>query len=84
MVGRLHGDINGRPVSLVAEKRELVLAADKLIALLTLRRTWKASVPLWSVFERVGIRVLVQSRWLGITEVWPKPSYLIRLMFPRR
>lgn len=84
LVGRLHGDVDGRPVSLVAANRELTVAADKLRTLLTLRRTWRASLlPLQGVFERVGIRVLVRSRWFGVKEVFPKPHYLIGFLLPR-
>lgn len=84
LVGRLDGEIDGRPLSLVAKNGELVLAVDKLRTLLTLRRMWKVSLlPLRSVFERVGIRVLVRSRWFGLMEVFPKPHYLISFLIPR-
>lgn len=83
LVGRLDGKIDGRPVSLVAENHELVLAADNLRTFLTLRRTWKASMPFRSVIERVGIRVLVRLRWFGTTEVFPKPNHLISFLLPR-
>lgn len=84
LVGRLHGDIDGRPVSLVAENRKLTVAADNLRTLLALRRTWRASLlPLQCVFERVGIRVQIRSRWFGLKEVFPNPQYLISLLLPR-
>ena len=84
LVGRLVGEIDGRPVSLVAENRELVLAVGKLRTLLTMRRTWKVTLlPLRSLFERLGIRVLVRSRWFGLTEVFPHPNYLTSFLLPR-
>ena len=83
LVGRLDGEIDGRPVSLVAENRDVVFAADNLRTLLTLRRTWRGLLLLRSVFERVGIRVLVRSRWFGLTEVFPSPNYLISVLLPR-
>lgn len=83
LVGRLIGSIDGRPVSLDAENRELTLAVDKLRMLLILRRTWKLSLlPLRSLFERLGVRVLVRSRWFGLTEVFPNPNFLISFLIP--
>jgi hypothetical protein len=84
LVGRLDGEIDGRPVSLVAENGQVVLAAEKLLTLLTLRRIWKSSrSSLRRVLETVGMRVLIRSRWFGTAEVLPKPSFVIRLLLPR-
>jgi hypothetical protein len=84
LVGRLVGEIDGRPVSLVAENGEVVLAADKLRTLLALRRTLKTTMsPLRRVLRTFGLRVLIQSRWFGTVEVLPKPNYMIRFLLPR-
>jgi hypothetical protein len=84
LVGHLHCELDGRPVSLVAENRELVLYADKLKALLALRRAWQASrLPLRSFVERAGIQVLLRSRWFGTLEVLPNPNYFLSFLLPR-
>jgi hypothetical protein len=84
LVGRLDGKIDGRPVNLVAENLELVLAVENLRTLLSLRRSWKAShLPIRSLIERFGIRLSVQLRWFGNTEVLPRPNYIISLLLPR-
>ena len=82
--GRLDGHVNGRPVSLVVENRDLILVADKIRTLFTLRRSWRATVrPLRVLLERADVRLLVRVGWLGRMEVFPNPSFLIRLFLPR-
>ena len=84
VVGRLDVEIDGRPSRLIAENCELVVVANQLTTLLTLRRTLKVNqFSLQRAFERVGLRVLVRSRWFGTMEVLPRPHCLIRALLPR-
>jgi hypothetical protein len=84
LAGRLDGYVDGRPVSFVAENRDLTLSTSKLSTLLTLRRSWQATVqPLRAVRERAEIRLMIRIRWFGKVEVFPNPNYLIRLLLPR-
>ena len=81
MAGRLHGFLDGRPLSLVAEESTVTLNLDNLSTLLKLRRSWKIMVqPFFAFLEREDIRLLVQARWLGKVEVFPRPKYLVRLL----
>lgn len=82
--GRLDGVVDGRPVSLVAEDRELTLLAGSFTTLFALRRSWRATVqPLRALFERAELRLMVQTKWLGKMEVFPHPSRMIRFLLPR-
>ncbi|QDU92385.1 hypothetical protein Pla8534_01310 [Lignipirellula cremea] len=83
MAGRLDGFLDGRPLSLVAEEGTVTLNSDNLSSLLKLRRSWRTMVhPLFAILEREDIRLLVQVRWLGKVEVFPRPKYLFRLFLP--
>ena len=85
--GRLDGHAKGRPVSLLAQDRDLILSVDKLrtlFTLLPLRKSWLAITgPLRGLFEHAGLRLLVQTPWFGKVEVFPRPSYPLRLLLPR-
>jgi hypothetical protein len=84
LVGRLDGDFDGRPVTLLAEHRDLTLCVTKLSTLLSLRQTWKANLgPLRRLLEQADVRVRVRLGRLGTTEVFPKPNYLIGFFMPR-
>lgn len=83
LAGRLDGAVDGRPVSLVAERQDLVLTFVHWRTLLTMRRGARSlSRPLRAVLSRSDIRWLVRIRWLGEVEVQPKPSVLIRMLVP--
>jgi hypothetical protein len=83
LAGRLDGHLDGRPVSLVAENRDLVLHAGRIRTLLTLRRSWKSTVqPLRAVLGRAEIPLMLRIGWFGKVEVFPNPIYLIRLLLP--
>ena len=84
LAGRLDGYVDGRPVSLVAEDRDITLITGKFRTLLTLRRSWQAIMqPLQAVLERAEIRLLVRMGWFGQVELFPNPNYLVRLLLPR-
>ncbi len=54
LVGRLNGYLDGRPVSLVAQNRDLTLSVDKFSSLLTLRRNWQSVSPFLGVIGLGG------------------------------
>jgi hypothetical protein len=76
--------VDGRPVSLVAEGRDLIFRAGDLATLLAPRRSWQATVhPLRALLQRGGIRLLAQVPWVGKVELFPNPNFLVRLFLPR-
>lgn len=80
LAGRLDGFLAGRPVSLVAEGRAITLISDNFSSLLKLRRSWRRVLrPLLATLEREDIRLVVQTKWLGRIEVFPRPKYLVRV-----
>ena len=84
MAGRLDGNVDGRPVSLVAEGRDLVLGASNLTTLLALRKYWRSTVhPLRALLQQGGIRLQVRVPGLGKVELFPNPNFLVRLFVPR-
>lgn len=84
LVGRLEGSLDGRPVSLVGENRDLTLRADDFRTLLTLRR-WgnSASRPLFAALARADLRIFVRFGRIGAVEVFPNPTPLVGLIFKR-
>jgi hypothetical protein len=83
MAGRLDGFLDGRPLSLIAQEGTVTLNSNNLSSLLKLRRSWRTMVqPLIAILDREHIRLLVQVRWLGKVEVFPRPKYLVRLFLP--
>jgi len=84
MAGRIDGEVDGRPVSLIAERQTLVFSAKSVRTLLTLRRSWRSMVqPLRALLTRSDVRLLVRVGWLGSAEVLPNPSYLVSRLLPR-
>jgi len=84
LAGRLDGNVNGRPFSLIAEDRDVTFDAGQFRTLLTVRRSWLAAVqPLGEFLHRAGMRFLVRVPWFGKVEVFPNPHYLIRLILLR-
>ncbi len=84
LAGRIEAIVDGRPVNLVASKRNLVLEIPRLRTLLTVRRNcrfWFAS--LQAILVRADIRLLADLGWWGRWEVFPNPTYVMRLMLPR-
>ena len=83
LAGRIDGTVDGWPVSLVAERRNLVLDVGRFRTLLTIRRGGRSTFsPIRSFLAWSDIRLLVRIGWLGSVEVLPNPSYLVRLMLP--
>ena len=84
LAGRLDGYMDGRPLSLVAENREITLIARRLRTLLALRESWWAFGQLLGNFlQPAGIRIVVRMKWFGNVEVFPRPNFLTRLLLPR-
>jgi hypothetical protein len=84
LAGRLEGTIDGRPISLVTEGRDLLLRAGSLATLLALRKSWQATVPpLRALLQQGGFRLLARAPWLGKVELFPNPNFLVRLFLPR-
>jgi hypothetical protein len=83
LAGRIDGKVDGRPVSLVAERQGLVFTVRRWRTLLTIRRSSLSLIePLRAFFSQSDIRLFVRIRWLGRVEVHPNPSFLIRLLLP--
>jgi hypothetical protein len=84
LAGRLDGYVDGWPVSLFAENRDLTLIAGKFRALLALRRSWRTGFrPLSELLQAADIRVLLRLWWFGKMEVFPRSNFLLRLILPR-
>ena len=83
LAGRIDGVVDGRPMSLVAERQDLVLAVGRLRTLLTIERSWRSIFqPLRAFLTRYDIRLFVRIKWLGRVEVHPNPSFLVRMLLP--
>jgi hypothetical protein len=83
MVGQIDGEVDGRPVSVVAERQVLVLTVRHWRTLLTIRRSTRSLIePLRAFLTRSDIRLFVWIRWLGRVELHPNPSVLVRMLFP--
>ena len=84
LAGRLDCYVDGRPLSLVADKREVTLSIGKFNTLLTLRRGWKTVMqPVRVLFELAEMRLLLRIPWFGKVEVFPNPNYIVNIMLPR-
>lgn len=80
LVGRLEGSVDGRPVSIVANERDIAVACG-ITSLFSLRAAWRSFGPSLKPFlEQAGLRLLASAGWLGHLEVSPNPSVLVRLM----
>lgn len=83
LAGRLNGNVDGRPVSLLFQGRDIILIVNKYRTLLPLRRNWEATVQLFDKFlGQADFRLLVQIGWLGRIEMFPSPALLVRLVLP--
>ena len=83
LAGRIDGIVDGRPVSLVAERQDLVLTVGRMRTLKTIERSWRSIIhPLRRFLTRSDIRLFVRISWLGRVEVHPKPSFLVRMLLP--
>jgi len=84
LAGRLDGYLDGRPLRLVAENREITLIARRLRTVLALRGSWPAFGQLVrNLCHPAGIRIMVKVKWFGSVEVFPRPNFLTRLLLPR-
>ena len=83
LAGRIDGMVDGRPVSLVAARQDLVLTVKRWRTLLTIRRTSPSlTEPLRAFLTRSNIRLFVRISWFGRVEVHPNPSFLVRMLIP--
>ena len=81
LAGRINGSIDGRPVTFVAERENLVFEVREWRTLLSARHGLRSIVkPLRAFFSRSDIRLLVRIRCLGSVEVLPNPAFLVRLI----
>ena len=84
LAGRLDGEMDGQPVSVVMESQNLVLTVERLRTLLTIRHGCRSLVePLRAFLTRSDIRLIVRIRWLGAVEVLPNPPFWVRMLLPR-
>jgi len=83
LAGQIDGVVDGRPISLVTERQDLVLTVERWRTLLTIRRSSRSLIqPLRAFLTRSDIRLFVRIRWLGRVEVHPNPRFLVRILLP--
>ncbi len=84
LAGRIDVQVDGWPMSFVAEGKNLILNAGGFRQLLTLQRRWKGLFkPLRQCFTRADIHLLLQTHWLGRIELLPNPPYVVRMLLER-
>ena len=85
LAGQIDGVVDGRPVTLLAERKDLILTAGRLRTLLMIERRWRSIIPtLRALLTRSDIRLFARIRWLGQVEVHPNPTFLVRMLLPLR
>ena len=83
LAGRLDGFVNGRPVTMLAEGRNITLVTG-VRTLFALRRLWRSTVaPLRTALAVPNLRLLVRVGWFVTVELLPDPPLLARLALPR-
>lgn len=83
MDGRIAAVVNGVPLSLVAEQDRLLLRITHWSSLVLLRRIPPSVIsPLKRFLAKHGLSLTVEVSWLGRFEIFPAPSYLIRMWLP--
>jgi hypothetical protein len=76
-------EVNGLPMSLVAEQRCLTLHVGNWGALKPLRNLPPDLVrPIRRMLEQSSVSIVVQVAWLGRFEICPRPSFLVRRLLP--
>jgi hypothetical protein len=84
LVGRLDGDLDGRPISLLAEQGKLLLEVKSFRSLLALHRIWKVNKRVLTTYlEGASTAVLVRIAGLMTIEVFPNPNYVASIFIPR-
>jgi hypothetical protein len=79
LAGRFEGSINGWPVGLVAEGRDLVLTVSHWRTMFTIRRCFhRKTETVRNFLSRHQLRLFVRVRWFGQVRVYPNSSLLIR------
>jgi hypothetical protein len=83
LAGQIDGVVDGWPVSLSAERQNLVLTVERWRTLLTIRRCSPLIIqPLQVILARTHLRLFVRIPLLGEVEVHPNPSFLVRILLP--
>ncbi len=75
--------MNGRPLSVTAEGRDITLVTRGVGTLLALRGCWPVAPPLRAALAAANLRVLVRVGWFGRVELLPHPGLALRLILPR-
>lgn len=84
LAGQIDGAVNGRPVKLIAESQTLLLTVEGWRTFATIRRSLRSlSLVLPAILTPPGIRLFAGFKWLGRGEVYPNPSFLVRMLLPR-
>ena len=85
LAGRLDGSVDGRPMSVVAADREIIVDVGSLRTLFLISRIWPVIFkPLQSFLRQYDIRLAVRLNWFGRIEVFPVQSFLMRLWLLRQ
>lgn len=83
LAGQIDAVVDGRRVSLIAERQNLVLTVGDWRTVLTIRRSSRTLIQtLHKCVTRSDIRLFVRIRWLGKVEVHPNPRFLVRMLLP--
>jgi hypothetical protein len=83
VAGRIDGVVDGRPVSLDAERQRLILAVGDWRTLWKIHRNSKLfERMLFIILKRSNLSLIVRLRWFGSFELHPNPSFLVRRFLP--
>lgn len=83
LAGRIDGTVDGRPIRILAARRDVIFEAGRLRTFLAARRGWRSTfLPLRALLARMEVRLLVRLGRFGTIELFPRPALLTRLMLP--
>lgn len=83
LAGRIDGLVDGRPMNLVAEKQNLVLTIKSWRTLIAIGRSSSSLIqPLRQFLKETDMRLYVRISWIGVLQVHPNPSFLVRMLLP--
>lgn len=84
LAGQIDAMVDGRPLSLIAERQELVLSVRHWRTLLMIRRSSRSFIhALRQFLSRSDFRLFVRIKWLVRVQVHPHPSFFVRMLLPR-
>ena len=83
LAGQVDAVVDGRPLTFIAESQDLVISVGHWRSLLTIRHSAHQIIqPLREILTRFHVRLFVRIRLLGLVELHPDPSFLVRMLLP--